>query len=334
VIDRYPSPMARLEVKRQMGRGDIQAVSELLDAATSADGHRPLGDHQWLDLVRGGRKGFAGLVAWEPGHGHPVGYAQLTKDHPAPSATEASSWALEYVVDPHHRRRDPDIATTLIHAAIAIVTDEGGGHLHMWIHHPDATHDAAAVGAGFRRGRELHQLRRTLPIAGGESPTKVGSSAATLSVRPFVVGQDEGAWLEVNNRAFAWHVEQGGWTLDHLRTREAQSWFDPAGLLLHEREGKLAGFCWTKIHHDHRPPLGEIYVLAVDPAFQRLRLGRRLMVAGLEWLAGAGLTTAMLYVDADNSAARALYAQLGFTLDHVDQAYVCDIRSSPSQPGR
>ena len=68
-----------------MGQGDIAAVSELFDVATDVDGHRPLGEHQWLDLVQGGREGFAGLVAWEPGHGHPVAYAQLTRG--------AGSWA-------------------------------------------------------------------------------------------------------------------------------------------------------------------------------------------------------------------------------------------------
>src|SRR5207248_504113 len=82
--------MHQVEVKRQMGKGDIAAVSELLDLATEADDHRPLGEHQWLDLVQGGREGFAGLVAWEPGHEHPVGYAQVTRG--------PDSWALEFVV--------------------------------------------------------------------------------------------------------------------------------------------------------------------------------------------------------------------------------------------
>src|SRR5438093_327569 len=84
-------PVPRLEVKRQMGGGDIAAVSALLDLATAVDRHRPLGEHQWLDLVQGGREGFAGLVAWEPGHDHPVAYAQLTRG--------PESWALEYVID-------------------------------------------------------------------------------------------------------------------------------------------------------------------------------------------------------------------------------------------
>ena len=52
-------------------------------------------EHAWLDLVQGGREGFAGLIAWQDGHAHPVGYAQVTRG--------SGSWGIEYVVDPHHR---------------------------------------------------------------------------------------------------------------------------------------------------------------------------------------------------------------------------------------
>ena len=76
---RYCRPVARLEVKRQLGRADIAAVSELLEVAHQVDHHHPLDEHRWLDLVQGGREGYAGLVAWEPGHPHPVGYAQLSQ---------------------------------------------------------------------------------------------------------------------------------------------------------------------------------------------------------------------------------------------------------------
>lgn len=309
--------MTRLEVKHQMGRADIAAVSELLQAATEVDGHPPLDEHQWLDLVHGGRHDFAGLVAWEPGHDHPVGYAQVTREQ---SAAHSPTWALEYVVDPHHRQADRGIARTLLDAAVGLIAGAGGGHVHMWVPKPTPGHDELAATVGLRRGRELRQLRRALPF--GDS--SVGESS-TLPVRAFVPGQDEPAWLEVNNRAFHWHPEQGGWDLETLCNREEQPWFDPAGFLLHERDGKLAGFCWTKVHHDHDPALGEIYVVAVDPGFRGLGLGRALVLAGLDHLSRQGLAMAMLYVDADNDGALRLYQDLGFTTDHVDQAYVGDI---------
>src|SRR5688500_17239238 len=124
-----------------MHADDIAAVRTLLDVAAEADGHRPLGEHQWLDLVHGGRPGFAGLVAWEPGHDHPVGYAQLSRGD--------ASWALEFVIDPHHRKPDSAIGLDLVRAALDVVAAEGGGHVHLWVPKPGPVHDHIAHESGF-----------------------------------------------------------------------------------------------------------------------------------------------------------------------------------------
>ena len=300
-------------MKRQMGAGEIAAVSGLLEAAARHDNHPALGDHQWVDLVHGGRAGFAGFVAWETGHDHPTGYAQVTKG--------PVNWALEYVVDPHHRDPGRRVARALLESALDLVAREGGGHVHIWVAQATADDDTLAASLGLTKGRELFQMRRPLPLP----PEETG-----VVTRPFVPGQDEKRWLEVNNRAFSWHPEQGGWDVETLRAREAESWFDPEGFLLHERDGRLAGFCWTKIHPDRNPPLGEIYVIAVDPDFQGLGLGRALVVSGLRHLEGKGLGVGMLYVDGGNTPAVTLYKEMGFTIDHTDQAYVGDV--APDQP--
>ncbi len=299
--------MPRLEVKRHMDRDDITAVQGLLDAAERADDHQALGDHQWLDLVQGGRTGFAGLVVWEEGHRHPVAYAQVSRGN--------DSWALELVFHPHHRYEMASIGPRLLRAAIDLVAAEGGGHVHWWVFEPTDAHDELAAEVGLRPGRVLLQMRRPLPL----------DARPAVATRAFVPGVDERAWLQVNNRAFASHPEQGGWDLDTLLAREKEPWFDPSGFLLHERDGRLAAFCWTKVHADRDPVLGEIYVIAVDPDFHGLGLGRALTLAGLESLAARGVPMAMLYVDADNAPALRLYQSLGFEEHHTDRAFVGDI---------
>ncbi len=181
---------------------------------------------------------------------------------------------------------------------------------------PTADDDRAAADAGFTEQRDLFQMRRPLPV-----PADERGDVVEVATRPYPPGADDEALLAVNNHAFAWHPEQGGPTATDLPALAAEPWFDAEGFLLHERDGRVAGFCWTKVHAHHDPPLGEIYVTAVDPDAHGAGLGRALTLAGLDHLARRGLTVGMLYVDADNAPAVRLYRNLGFTVHHVDRVY-------------
>ena len=310
--------MRVLDIKRQMQPDDIAIVRDLLRDAERADGHRPLSDHLWLDLVDGGREGFAGLVAWEPGHEHPVAYAQVSRGH--------ESYSLELVVHPHHRYEMNLIGPELVGAALEEVAASGGGHVHWWVFEPTIAHEQVASMTGLRSGRTLHQMRRSLPLSAADARDQVAT-------RSFVKGHDEDEWLSVNNRAFEHHPEQGGWDIATLTSRIAQPWFDADGFRVHEIDGRMAGFCWTKIHRDTEPALGEIYVIAVDPDFAGRGLGRGLVVAGLDSLSKRGITNAMLYVDAANTAAITMYENLGFRIHRTDRAFVGDV-SARSHSGR
>ena len=206
-----------------------------------------------------------------------------------------------------------DPRPALLAAALDAVRADGGGPAHLWLSAPSEVDDAVARGAGLEPTRRLLQMRRPLP-------TGMAVEVATRAFRP---GADDGAWLAVNNRAFAAHPEQGGWTPATLAQREAEPWFDPEGFRLHERDGRLAAFCWTKLHPagGGDPPMGEIYVIAVDPDFQGLGLGRQLTLAGLEAIAARGIDLGMLYVDESNRGAVSLYEALGFVVHHADVAY-------------
>ena len=187
-----------------------------------------------------------------------------------------------------------------------------------WAHGATEEDDRKAAELGLHLVRELYQMRRPLPV----EPEIDG--AARLATRPFEVGRDEAAWLRVNNRAFAGHPDQSGWTTAEIAGREAEDWFDPAGFLLLEApDGTLQGFCWTKIHPatDADPAMGEIYVIGVDPDWHGQGLGRALVLAGLGHLAHRGLQVGMLYVESKNTPAVHLYRRLGFTIHQVDRAY-------------
>jgi mycothiol synthase len=315
--------MASTHVVQRLTEVQRDAIARLLSNVTRHDGGQPLSDHLRMDLDDTASDTYLGVLwcvdACDDAYGEEsgveasgvelAGYAQLQHGN--------AVWSLEVVVDPGHRG---DIAglRELVAAASAAIARRGGGAANWWVLPAglgDADVDAAVVGTGFALGRELHQMRRPLPI---EETTDV-------AVRPFVVGRDEDAWLHVNNRAFATHPEQGGWTPAMLAQREHEPWFDPAGFLLHERDGRLAAFCWTKVHADTAPPMGEIYAIAVDPDFPGLGLGSKLTTAGLIHLASRGLHVGMLYVDGGNTNAVTLYERLGFTIDHTDRAYLADI---------
>jgi mycothiol synthase len=161
-------------------------------------------------------------------------------------------------------------------------------------------------------------MRRSLQARLGRPQLAEG-----ITIRTFVVGQDEGEWTRLNARAFARHLEQGAWTREDLDLREREPWFDPSGFFLAERDGKLIGFHWTKIHdgadrgqgaaaHVHEP-IGEVYVVGVDPDARGTGLGRTLTLVGVRYLRSRGLFQVMLYVDESNTPAIGLYQSLGFT---------------------
>ena len=171
---------------------------------------------------------------------------------------------------------------------------------------PSTEADAAeAAAAGLELVRCIQQLRIPLPLH---------DSTPSLQTRPFVPGRDDEAFLGVNNRAFEWHPDQSNWTSEQLNDRLREPWCDPEGFLLHEIDGVLAGFCWTRLHPATAtdPELGEIYVIAVDPAFHGKGLGRSLTIAGLTHLSSKSVLVGMLHVEHDNHAAQSLYRDLGF----------------------
>jgi mycothiol synthase len=292
--------------------GQAALVGGLAEAAARADGVAPLSEHTLLHARHpdGGARDL--LVVRD---GTAIAYAHLdVADGAEPDDHSTDDHSGELMVHPVHRRQGYGSALA---AALAEVADGHG--IRLWAHGDLPAAEGFAQARGFTRARALWQMRK--PLGAPDLPD--ASFPAGVTVRAFVPGKDEEAWLEVNARAFAHHPEQGAWTRADLDLREAESWFDPDGFFLAERDGQLAGFHWTKIHPQGPDgvPEGEVYVVGIDPGHQGGGLGKALTIAGLRYLRDRGLSHVMLYVDEDNTAATRMYSALGFSRWNTDVMY-------------
>lgn len=297
-----PSPQVRtIATLDVLDGGQADAVTRLISEAARVDGQSAVSEQGRLQLRGGARQGVRHLLLSVDGL--LLGYAQLEDTDPVEAP------AAELVVHPEHRGRGHGRA--LGSALLA----ESGKRLRVWAHggHSAARHLAQVL--GLTLFRELRQMRRPLTTLQLPDP----ALPPGVSVRTFVPGEDDAAWLEVNSEAFAHHPEQGSLTQRDLDDRKAQPWFDPSGFFLAERAGRVVGFHWTKVHAEEQ--LGEVYVLGVRPGEQGGGLGKALTTIGLRHLAGQALPTAMLYVDADNTPAVAVYERLGFVTYETDLMY-------------
>lgn len=285
-----------------------RAVHALADRAERADGVAGLSE-QAVAAIDTDRVIHV-LVRGEDGT--LVGYANITPgrdDEPA---------MVEAVVDPVHRGAGH--GKTLLRRAFATAPDAA----RVWAHGDLAPARAVARSLGLTPLRELLSMRRPLndadlPLPGIEVPDD-------LLLRTYAGTRDDAEILRVNNAAFDWHPEQGGWSLDEITARTSSDWFDPEGLFLvfdRADPDRLLGFHWTKVHPatDDEPEIGEVYIVGVDTGTQGRGLGRLLTLAGIAHLERRGLTVVELYVEGDNTAALHTYDRLGFTRHSIDVAY-------------
>ncbi|PXW31770.1 UNVERIFIED_CONTAM: mycothiol synthase [Williamsia faeni] len=275
-------------------------ITDILEAATLADGVAPLGEQ----AVKGvGRPGVVEVTVADAEL--IVGYANVTP------ARDGEPAMIELVVDPHHRRRGH--GRRLLDETLERVT----GAVRVWAHGDLPAAQALAAASGLTSKRQLLQLRRPLPDPALPELVVPGD----LVLRTYAGPSDDAEILRVNNVAFAWHPEQGGWGSQQIDERTGSPWFDPAGLFLAfdaADPDRLLGFHWTKVHAES---LGEVYIVGVDTAAQGRGLGRLLTLAGLHYLADRGLGEVELYVEGDNTAALNTYGKLGFGQYAIDVAY-------------
>lgn len=321
--DRHPQDLEITEVN-SLDPSRVGEVRRIAAEAEASDGVAPLGEQPMLALERPA-PGVAHVLALYDGG--LAGYAQ--------AADSDDGQVVEFVVAPGFRGRG--IATALVDWML-----RRHPRMTFWAHGDRP--EAAAIAASHSMGkvRELLVMTRKR----GEAPDVSAFGANPGGVAPegredvevldlneaysrYGADAVDSAVLRVNNAAFDWHPEQGGWSLETLRERMGVDWFDPAGFFVALEPGeplRLLGFHWTKNVPvaEGEPPLGEVYVVGVDPSAQGRGLGQLLTAVGIAYLEGLGIDEIELYVEGDNASALRAYEKLGFRTTKSDVMYGTD----------
>lgn len=300
-----------ISVVRTLSDSDRAAVLGLVARVAEADGVIPLSEHVRLRIKHGGEGDVWHFVARRlaPEGSQVVGYAHLDKTQPE------NGPVAELAVDPHFRRQGVGgaLADSL---RMKVSARRGDKALMVWAHGALPGSQRLAETRGLAPFRELWVMARPMRGEGLDLPPV--KDLPGIEIRPFRPGVDDEAWVALNAKAFAHHPEQGSMTVEDLRQRMAEPWFDAAGFFLAWRGDRLVGFHWTKVHSAEQ---GEVYVVGVDPAEQGGGLGKVLTGVGLGYLRDRGVGEVILYVDGDNGAAVAVYSGLGFVRRSVDVMY-------------
>jgi mycothiol synthase len=304
----------------------VDTFSSLDDVSTSARTfvahHQPIrGDEvlteQLADALSfGGEMRLCGIVLEHAVAGETVGVAVALQLGIDPQ-TGMDTWVIETVGPPTDLSAHEGLAQQVWEHIAAV----SSGPLSLRWRPPSTTGKTATPGLPWRLERSVVEMRASLPLV-GRSSTEAGS----WRIGPFdawstAVDRDLHELVQINNRAFADHPEQGKRSLADFQQRLAADWCGGRGVVVaRDGDDRIGGFAWMKCI-PFRP--AELYVIAVDPNVIGTGLGRRLVRAGFEHtVKHHDTTTAMLFVELGNQRARSLYRSMGFRHIRHQSVYV------------
>ena len=260
---------------------ELQAIHDLLARVGANDGVQPLSEGFVRGIVR-------------PDH-----HLEMVWHHDQVVALRVfDGTSQELCVDPAFRRRGYGRAVLL-------------PDVPVWAHGMLPGAVAFARAQGMELVRELKVMRKAI----GESEVNLPEGYAMSSYRELAGAAPEALdarWLRVNNEAFSWHPEQGGWDSARLDYAREADWFNPDDVLfLHAAADprEIYGFHWLKLIPGQA---AETYVIGLGDNARGRGLGAPLMSAGIAHAARKNFHEIELYVEADNAPALALYEKGGF----------------------
>jgi mycothiol synthase len=154
----------------------------------------------------------------------------------------------------------------------------------------------------------------------------------TITVRPYVSGQDDALWIDIHNRATDEYPEAAPLTLSDFELQRRGPWFDAAGMLIAELDAVPAGCADAWVDRRAAEEHGELQGPFVLPERRRLGVGTALAKAAFADLRSRGKTRVQLW-HRDSPASVAFAESLEFRCVRVFHSLTHNMTSIPRSVG-
>ena len=211
-------------------------------------------------------------------------------------------------VHPEHRRRG--LAKELLSFAMHRAKELQAKVAHVNIPEDSVVAKSVLSRLGFEYVRRFLELRLDISKVPWQD-----TDPAALGCRHLQRGEED-KLTQIQNRSFAGIWGYNPNTVEAITYRINLSNCSPEDVVLTLDREKVIGYCWTEITYEVEAGIGKrkgrIFMLGVEPDYQGMGVGKRVLLAGLAQLKSKGLRVAELTVDSENKAACALYQSVGF----------------------
>ena len=319
--------MANLSARCYGGESDLTAIADLintceevdrLDEGTSISELQQKFNKPSLDKARD-------IRLWEDANGKLIGFAQLG----IVDLGEVIDGRLSFRVHPDARGGDVEavaIAWGEVRMREVSVMRSSPVKLRSSVRAEDGDRISVLASCGFKVDRYFFRMARSLsePIPEPQFPQG-------FALIQFPGEQDATAWVEMFNQSFIDDWNHHDLTVDRFKYNLAKpDYRNDLNLIAVAGDGTFVAFCYCHISQKENDRTGRnegwIAYLGTRRGFRKIGLGRAMLLAGLHRLKAAGVATAILGVDAENSSgALRLYESAGFHNIRNSMSYVKDV---------
>ncbi|WP_445171176.1 GNAT family N-acetyltransferase [Microcoleus sp.] len=319
--------MANLSARCYAGDRDLDAIAHLintceevdrLDEGTSISELQQEFNAPSLDKARD-------IRLWKDAEGKLIGFAQLSVTEPG----EVIDGWLWFRVHPDARGGDVEAAAIAWgEVRMREVSAMQGGRvkLRTYARAEDCDRISVLGSCGFKVDRYFCRMAREL-----SEPIPEPHFPEGFALHQFPGEQDAAAWVEMFNQSFIDHWNHHDLTVDKFKHELAKpDYRNDLDLIAVADDGTFVSFCSCVICVEECDRTGRnegwIACLGTRRGFRKMGLGRAMLLAGLHRLKAAGVATAILGVDAENSSgALRLYESAGFHNIRDSISYVKDV---------